>query len=341
LSELRWDELTGRPVVVASNRALRPNEYVAEPVAGGSPADCPFCEGHEERTPPELAAFRPPGTVANGPGWTVRTIPNKFPTLSAGGTIEVSGAGTFYRAEAGRGAHEVVIEAPAHTPPLPDLPPEQTEAVFRMLRERTRAHLQPGPTRAVLVFENFGPESGGTLWHPHAQVIAAPWVSPRLGEELAYLDRSAASDPGCPAERALTVASRPELLVAQDERIVVGVPFASEHPYAARLVPRHHSSSMGDATDEELASLARLLPRLLRTLRTVVPNLSYNWYVANVAGSLPLAARYHWHLEVAPRLVRADGFEIGSGIPVNPVPPERAAALLRDAWERSGDRAHG
>ncbi len=332
MSEIRWDPWTGRPVVIAEARGARPNEYGGPPTPRGSTEACPFCEGHEDRTPPEVSAVRPGAGVPNGTGWTVRLIPNKFPTL-APGDVGPRGAGTALRRAAGAGRHEVLVENPRHTPGLPELDAPQATTVFRALRDRVRELTSESGTAAVIVFENAGPESGGTLWHPHAQIVATPIVPPRLAEDL---ERSARG----PREPCRLEAAR-DLELADGSRSIARVgplaawaPFASEHPFSVRVVSAAHAPSFGGADESEVEGLARLVPHVLRALLSIVPNASYNWSIASLPDDDGTSA-YHWYWELAPRLVRPDGFELASGLAVNPVSPESAAEQLRSAWSRT------
>ena len=332
MSEIRWDPWTGRPVVIAGSRSARPNEYGGAPPPKSSPEECPFCEGHEDRTPPEVSAIRPGGGAPNGAGWTVRLIPNKFPTL-APDVPGPEGTGTALRRAAGTGRHEVLLESPRHAPGLPELDTPQVQRVFHALRDRVRDLTSEPSTAAVVAFENAGPESGGTLWHPHAQIVATPVVPPKVAEEL---ERSARG-PGAPCR--LETARDLELAdgsrsVARVGPLVAWAPFASEHPFSVRVVSATHAPSFGLADAAEVEGLARLVPHLLRALLAVAPNASYNWSIASLPEGDAHSA-YHWYWEMAPRLVRPDGFELASGLPVNPVAPESAAEQLRSVWSRT------
>ena len=332
MSEFRRDPITGRWVIVAENRSARPNEY--PPTVPSSASNCPFCAGHEAWTPPEVAAYGGTGRVANGPGWTVRTVPNKFPSVEPReAAAEPDAARNVGRARPGQGRHEVVVESPEHTPLFPYFPREQVREVLRMVRERVAA-VEDGPEIASLVaFENSGPESGGTLFHPHAQIVGVPEVVPVLVEESDGASRFAReSGASCGFEAALAWERREgRRLVATTDAWTAFVPYASEHPYEDRFVPVRHSASLGGATDAELDGLTTLLPAVLRALHLVVPGASYNWVSRAFGVRRPERASYHWHLDVLPRLVRPDGFEVGGGIAVNPVAPEAAARELSEA----------
>lgn len=334
MSELRRDPITGHWVVIAEGRSLRPNEYAASPPPG-SAEDCPFCEGQESRTPPEVAAVRPKGSRPGGPGWSVRAIPNKFPTLVPDSPPPAgSGPLPSHEARPGHGYHEVIIVSPRHLPALPFLPDEQVQSVVRMFRDRVRELESRPKISGVVLFENYGPESGGTLVHPHAQVVATPVVPPLVAEEADSMRRySSAHSDRCLLESVAAEERRTKTRVLVDDGVFLAVaPFASGHPYEILLMPERHSASITEATDAELARLAQLLPALLRTQFAVVPSLSYNYFVHVAPVPKSSHPEFHWHIEIVPRLVRPDGFELGSGILVNPVSPEAAASALRAAY---------
>lgn len=337
MPEFRQDAITGAWTIVAEGRGARPNEYAPPPSAATT--DCPFCEGQEGRTPSELAAYRPAKGRPDGPGWSVRTIPNKFPTLAPDAPAVPDDAAPGETRRRGLGFHEVVIESPVHTGSLATLPAGQVRQVFRMLRERVReVGGRPG-IRAVVAFENSGPESGGTLFHPHAQVVGLADLPPRLNEELAGLERYARHHPGvCAYESEIARERAAAARVVLDTPVALAYcPFASPHPYEVRILPVRHAPSLARAEDADLDALVDLVPRVLRALRAHLPGVSYNLVSRAVADAEPRAEAYHWHLEVLPRLVRPDGFEIGGGIPVNPVPPETAARELRSEGAEAPD----
>src|SRR5436189_1654585 len=80
LPELRKDPVTGRWVIIATDRAKRPTDFVRETVQIRGTGFCPFCSGNESKTPPEILAYRSNGE-RNSPGWSIRVVPNKFPAL--------------------------------------------------------------------------------------------------------------------------------------------------------------------------------------------------------------------------------------------------------------------
>src|SRR5262249_41438863 len=145
------------------------------PPPGGS--FCPFCEGNETKTPPEIFALRSGGAAPNSPGWEVRVVPNKFPALGIEGNPERRAVGIFDRMH-GIGAHEVVIETPDHARDLALMSEEQLARVLAVYQDRLRDLKRDNRFKYVLLFKNHGTEAGASLAHPHAQIIATP-VIPR------------------------------------------------------------------------------------------------------------------------------------------------------------------
>ena len=152
---LRRDPVTGKLAVIAPERRHRPGAPAAERAVGQTA--CPFCPGNESLTPPELDAFRAPGTRPDGPGWRVRVVPNMYPAFPGG--------------------HEVIVHSPDHVRDLDALGDEAAAEVLRMYRRRLSVHLEAG-ARAAVVICNRGARAGASLDHPHSQLFALPVIPP-------------------------------------------------------------------------------------------------------------------------------------------------------------------
>jgi UDPglucose--hexose-1-phosphate uridylyltransferase len=333
VTEIRTDPLTLDRVIVVPGRSARPNEHAAPPPLNPAAPDCPFCEGNESRTPPEVAVVGRPGRRPNERGWDVRVIPNRFPTVTTDppGETESPDADRLRRAPA-FGFHEVLIESASHSPLFPYLSTEQAVRVLRMARDRVRALEGRSGVGSLTLFENAGPESGGSLWHPHAQIVSTAGASPSLEREFAGIERLRASTQGrCVLETLQEEETGDRSRVVFESRDFVGfAPFASAYPYEVRVVPKRHSPSFAEATDGEVDDLAERLPAVLRALLAVIPGASYNYLLRVPSRDRPERQGYHWHLDIYPRLVRPDGFDLGSGFHVNTVLPEEAARILRE-----------
>jgi len=113
LPELRRDLITGRWVIISTDRSKRPSDFARQSVQVKGIGFCAFCAGNEAKTPPELLQYGREGGQQNSPGWRVRVVPNKFPALVIEGDLDRQGEGLYDRMN-GVGAHEVIIETPEH-----------------------------------------------------------------------------------------------------------------------------------------------------------------------------------------------------------------------------------
>ena len=163
MPELRKDPVTGRWVIVATDRAKRPTDFVRQPVKASGQGVCPFCPGNESKTPPEVLAYRNDGG-RDQPGWRVRVVPNKFPALGIEGELNRQGDGMYDKMN-GIGAHEVIIETPDHVTTLAEMPERQIEEVLWAFRDRVIDLKKDRRFRYILIFKNHGEAAGASLEH--------------------------------------------------------------------------------------------------------------------------------------------------------------------------------
>lgn len=341
MPELRKDPIVGRWVIIAHERATRPRDFSSEPQHQASAGPCPFCAGRESETPPEIIAYRDRGSPANGPGWRVRVVPNRYPALKVEGTLNKRGEGIYDKME-GVGAHEVIIECPAHEVSLANLPEDNIRDVLWIYRDRL-LDLKRDP-RLVhgMLFKNVGPAAGASLEHTHSQLIVTPIVPISVWEEMTgalefynYRGRCIYCDM---IEQELTGQKR---VVLETERFTAFCPFASRFPFETWILPKSHSSHFEDLSREEAADLADALGRTLRRIEFALGSPSYNYIIHTAPFDHQALPHYHWHIEIIPRVTRIAGFEWGSGFYINAVPPENAGAYLRDVSARADARPGG
>lgn len=343
MEEIRYDPIRNRWVVVAPERARRPNDYVTKPSHKGGEKekkDCPFCGGNEEKTPPEVFALRESGTEPNTPGWDVRVVPNKFPALRIENEIVRHAVGLFDVVGA-VGAHEVIIETPEHKMNMADLEIEQILNVLKTYRERLKDLYKDKRLRYVLIFKNHRKEAGSSLEHTHSQLIATPIVPPVIKQELKTAREHYAGKERCIFCDMLEQEERIKTRVAWiDDHYTVLCPFASAFPFEMWILPRRHRHEFSLSTDGELMALSKILKGVLVVVRELLNDPPYNFVLHTAPPpfqrpGLPyywhsIAYDYHWHIELIPRLTRIAGFEWGTGLYINPTPPEIAAEYLRD-----------
>ncbi len=330
MPELRKDPITGRWVIIAVDRAMRPSDFVREQVAPTEGHFCPLCPGHEDKTPPEVLAYRPGGGVPNGGGWTLRVVPNKFPALRVEGELDRQGDGIYDKMN-GIGAHEVVIETPDHTRTLSDLTEKQVEDVFWAFRDRIVDLRKDTRLRYIIVFKNHGAGAGATLGHSHSQIIALPVVPKRAREELDGAKRYYDYRERCIyCDILRQEAEGGSRVILETEHFVALAPFAARFPFETWIVPKLHRSHFESVEIPEVKNLGWLQRVVLRKIDKVLEKPAYNLMIHSSPVQEGAMVHYHWHIEIIPKLTKVAGFEWGTGFYINPTPPEEAARFLRD-----------
>ena len=322
MAELRWDPLAGRWVVLAPGRVDRPHAGAARTStvrADDNVGACPFCPGHENETPPEVAR-RPPG-VADGSGWDVRVVPNRYPIVDRGARDERTEGGDLRRRRSATGVHEVAILSPAHDRSLAQLDDPQVLQTLRTLQDRARVHAAAGHLYTQLLV-NHGVDAGASLTHPHAQIVAIDLVPPTIDEEIAHLT----DGDSCVLCRELARLDHDASLRVAGQDATIWCPWWSSTAFELLLAPRRHRGRFEDA-GPELEAVAVVLRDGLARLDRSLGDPSYNLFVHSLPADREVD--YHWHIHIRPRLQVDAGFELGTGIPVNTVDPAEAARRLR------------
>jgi UDPglucose--hexose-1-phosphate uridylyltransferase len=325
VSEVRVDPLNGLRAIVSRERAARAGDELAvTPAEPIDPEQDPFAEGHEDRTPPELYAVRPGGGGPDGPGWTVRVVPHPGGVLSDDGPVPQRDAvPDLFTALAARGSHEVIVNGPQAVTSLAELPVEQVQTAVEAWRERMRAHRNAYPHLVV----NERVEAGAAPPHTHAQLWALDFVPAVAARERERFGAYAVRTMGANLLEDLVQEEvrRRERIVAIDDEAVLMCPYASRTPFALMLAPRRRRERFEDDGPTGAALLHDGLSRLRRRFGASPP---LNLWVRTAPRD---AERFCWRIDIVPRLAPLAGLELGTGVHLNTVAPERAAAELRDA----------
>jgi UDPglucose--hexose-1-phosphate uridylyltransferase len=324
-TELRKDPISNQWVLV---RNWAPRS------AGNGP--CPLCPGHEAQTPPEIAAYRTNGQPANSSEWLVRVIPDFAPLLQIEGDVLREGVGIFDRVSA-RGASEIVIESPDHAAMWDTLRGEDIERVLRMYQERVEDLYRDPRIRAILILRREDTPNA-QVSHPFSRILGAPILFDDLRRELTAARQYFARKQRCLSCDILQQEGRDGIRVIEESRrFLVYAPYGSRRPFETWVVPRTHHHRFEAISPLETAALARSLQGAFRRLHAVQPGVPLE-VTLHTAPNEALRLRdaewrtlpedYHWHMEIVPG---CPDREIVGGFAVNPIPPEAAAARLRDA----------
>jgi UDPglucose--hexose-1-phosphate uridylyltransferase len=327
MPELRQNIVTREWVIIAKERAKRPDEFarpkgklVHHPAHDPS---CPFCVGNEQMT------IRETYRVTDGAGWRVRVVMNKFPAFSPEGD-RVRRIEGIYRSMTGVGFHEVVIEHRRH-----DLSPalysvDDLTTVLQTYRQRYTELKKDPRVEAVVIFKNHGEQAGTSIQHPHSQIAAMPIVPSqirhRLDEAIRFFDEN--GDCVCCATLRRELTERQRIIVESDH-FVAFIPYAALSPFHLWIFPRRHVSSFSETYDHEIGDLALTLRTVLGRLYQGLNDPDYNFSIRSIPARDGQREYFHWYLTIVPRISRTAGFEFGSGMYINPSLPEESAEFLR------------
>lgn len=301
-AEVRMDQTTGDMVLISSARSRRPTDFSIRKEAHNSQADtCPFCPGNEDMTPPETYRI----DDAEGK-WIARIVPNLYPA------VEGMGA-----------AHEVVIENEPHGRLLWEYDTSGLTAVLSASFDRCRQMYEMPGVRYVQLFRNHGKRAGASLYHNHSQIIALPFVPPRITRELEYTYGK-----DCP-----WCAMLDTNVLAENRGFRAVLPPWGRFPYETWIIPVEHGPDM--LALEDITALTDILKKVMKALFTLFPNLPYTMHFHSIHASAQ-NRHYHWHLEITPYLTTPAGFERATDTFINPLPPEDALTALLKTERHSG-----
>lgn len=337
MSEFRQDPVTGIWMLLAPERAGRPRDLLRSPDESVDDGSCPFCAGREDATPPTRWSRALPGEPA---GWTVRVVENRWPALTAPDDLDGAddtGAPLPYRATTGFGAHEVIVETPRHGEGLADLGPEHARLLVDAWADRIRFWFADGRLACPVIFRNWGRAAGASIAHAHTQLVVLPRVPDAIVRELGNFSGAASSHGGCLLCDALAADDAGGRVVFDDGVTVAHAPFASAVPHSIRIAPRTCEPTIASMGPQAADSLAAALVACARAVRGALGDVAFNMsvhvapYTAMRVAGLP----FHWHVDLIPRSGDLAGLEVGSGVYVNVVDPDEAAAELRRGLARS------
>jgi UDPglucose--hexose-1-phosphate uridylyltransferase len=333
MSELRLNRATKEWIVVATERAKRPHQFLAKSAKERLPPfdpACPFCPGNESQTPPEVYILRKKGVGSPKQNWKIRVVTNKYPALRPRGkATEISGE--FFKIAPGIGQHEVIIETPWHNKSIATLGLKQTEEICSVYQKRYQALEKDRRFKLIIIFRNHGASAGTSLKHPHSQVIALPLVPSSirhlLEEAMRYYDDHGSCVFCDMMKEELLAKSR---VVLNNPAFVGFHPFASRSPFETWIVPKKHNACFGNSSPQEIKLLAWALKAVLKKLHDKLGDPDYNLIVRTAPIKDAQEDYYHWYIQILPRLSIPAGFELGSGVYINTSLPEHTARFMRE-----------
>ncbi len=331
MTELRQNIITCDWVIIATERAKRPNEFTQENIEHRQKLpsyhpQCPFCLGNEALTgTPELLRLTEDADHA----WKVRVVGNKYPALSSIGERIRNMKGSF-RSLSGVGFHEVVIEHTCHNLTLALMTVEEIKNIIQVYRQRYLELRQDPRIETIIIFKNHGKGAGTSLEHPHSQIAALPIVPHQWRERMQEAIRHYDETGECIYCRTLADELQgKDRIIYESEHFVAFIPYAALSPFHTWIFPRRHASSFDEIKSEEIVDLAKMLKVVLGKLYHGLNNPDYNYTIRSIPTANQRTEYFHWYIAIIPRVSLAAGFELGSGMFINTALPEESAAFLR------------
>lgn len=322
-SELRFNLVSKDWVVIATGRAKRPESFAQQKreEEAESQKDCFFCDlkGQE---PPVLEYKNEKGE------WEVAVIPNKYPAFFHSKNLHERALGPYSLMD-GVGFHEVVLTRD-HKKSLGELPIGQIRKVIDAYQERYLELANEENVNYVSIFHNHRREAGASVAHPHSQIIALPLIDPNLQRSLNGSRLFFENQGKCVHCQMLEWdLEENQRIIYQNEKFVVLVPFASRVAFETRIYPKEHHAYFERIKDKDKDLLADAMKQALARIFKGLNDPAYNFFLHTSPCDGKDYDHYHWHFEILPKTSVWAGFELGTGIEISTVEPEKAAEYLK------------
>ncbi|MGD1805858.1 galactose-1-phosphate uridylyltransferase [Dapis sp. BLCC M126] len=327
-SHIRLNKTTREWVIYSPNRGKRPHDFQEENIvkdkAKTHSPECPFCTGNEENLGEIILERQNPEST----DWQIRVIPNKFPALTPDENTHRKLEG-IYLTMPGYGRHEVIIENSDHSKDIPTMSIAEVEMIIDTYHQRYIELMEIDESMMVIIFRNHGKKAGASLVHPHSQIIATSIVPQhrRWQEEEAqrYYD-----DLGrCIYCDILAFEQQnKQRVIEENSSFLAFIPFAAKVPFEIWIMPKKHQADFGSISESEKSDFALILKNILTRLSEKLNDPDYNYVINTAARYKAEEPQVHWYCQIEPRLTTPAGFEIASGIRINPSLPELDAEFL-------------
>lgn len=331
MPQLRQNIITGDWVVIAPQRAKRPNDFmIPQSVKITDKSKCPFCPGS--------TGYKGNEKIHRASTDNILVIENKYPAFvedeSKAQIRSYYLEKSFYRARPSVGDHEVVI-IKNHDLNLMTFDKNIMTEMFQVIKQRCNSMKEERGVVSIMPIYNHGAEAGASIDHPHAQIFASGIVANLVGRELDGAEKYYGINGSCVFCDIIAHELEEKVrIVYENDDFVVKTAYAARFPMETWIFPKRHQSQFEEISKAETVQLSDALVYTVRSMEKNVPNIPLNWYIHTLPTTHKGSSSYHWHLEITPRLANYGGFELGSGIIIDIMSPEDSAEYLRKPEKR-------
>ena len=332
-SELRFDLVSKDWVIIATGRARKPTTFQKNHKLHleSTQKECPFdtLKEQEEATTAFLNGERipiPRNTYLRD--WTTVAVVNKYPAFSHGKSIQTRHVGP-YEVMDGVGHHEVIVTRD-HIKDIPDLSVQKVRELIEVYHQRFLELMQDKLVNYIAIFKNKGASAGASVAHPHSQMLAIPVTDPDLQRSMRGSLVYQEEHQRCVHCTMLSWDRNEKTrIIFENEGFVSVCPFASRVAFEIRIYPIEHSAYFERIDDKQKDLFAEALQVTLKKLKKSLKDPDYNYFIHTSPVDGKDHDHYHWHMEILPKTSTWAGFELGTGIEISTIEPEKAAEFLR------------
>lgn len=308
-SELRKDYIQEKYVIIAPRRGKRPHD-VEKPqyVNPTKPAECVFCPAKIDEVSKVLATYSE--TKEKHEPWAIKVIANKFPS------VDVKNPKAY-------GQQEVIIETPDHVLEIENLSVKRISQILKVYADRTQEISKDKKINYILIFKNDGGKAGASIQHSHSQIFATSFLPPHLEDRSRRVQAYRLKHGTCIYCDVIKKERKGPRLIWEDSKVIAFCPWAPMHNYEAWIMPKRHIDNVTSLNQAERQSFAQAMKKIVKKISDL--NLPYNFYFHQIVKD----DAEHLYIKITPRGSVWAGVEIGSGLIINPIPPEDAARYYR------------
>lgn len=324
MPQLRQNIITGDWVVIAPERAKRPDEYItADTIKYQSKTECVFCDNFE----PYKQSYKKFETK------NIYVTPNKYPAFiedeSKFSSRSYKVEEDFYRAKKSIGGHDVVV-IKDHDCDLLTFSETIIYEMFEVFKKRYIYFRENCKNAYTMAIYNHGSTAGASIEHPHAQIFSSNIIPNIISREIQTTQRYFDNNGECIFCKLLIHEKKQKIRVLYENKDYLAFTvFAARFPFEIWVFPKKHRSRFEDIPNSEIATLAKCLKDVFEKLNKTLNDPPLNFFIHSIPNTVSETEYYHWHIEIAPRLAKYGGYELGSGNIIDVIAPELAAKYLR------------
>lgn len=329
MPQLRQNIVTGEWVVIAPERAKRPDDFIsADTVRHQSRTKCPFCKDKEEYKN-RIKKYDTAST------WL---IPNKFPAFIGDpkncSTRSYKVENDFYRARNSIGGHDVIV-IKDHDTDIPRFSKKAWYDLFYTFKKRYKYYDEVEKNAYTMGIYNHGSSAGASIEHPHAQIFSSNIIPNIISREITHTQKYFDNNGECIFCKIIEHEKKEKVRVLyEDDAYIAFTVYAARFPFEIWIYPKEHRSRFEDIPNSDIQKLTSCLVNIFHKLDTTLNDPPLNFFIHSIPNTIEETAYYHWHIEIAPRLAKYGGYEMGSGNIIDVVSPEKAAEYLKKTNEK-------